>query len=259
MLQLTPDQTGDVRYWFLPDRPGPLIGLHVVQTGHGTCFVDRWPAPRAVLVGSGFSYALVGEPDVLGPGDLQAHLAVGSVDAAERFEPLLRATFPAVTPWARVISSLPIGRERFDLPPVVDASVRLLGPSDASAIACLDPELAWISRSWGGPVGLAASAHAWGAFTDSQLLAVACSFFVGEHYEDVGVVTTAAHRGRGLSAACATALCRDIQNRGRQPSWTTTPDNAPSLRVAEKLGFTLQRHDRLLLVGQPPVSAAAQS
>ena len=257
MLELTSEQAADLRGWFLPDRPGPLVGLHVLQTGHGVWFVDRWPKPRAILVGSGFNYALVGEPGVLTPDDVKAHLVVGSVDTAEQFEPLLRATFPAVTPWPRVVLELSAKSARAAA--TEDAVIRMLGPSDAPGVTRLDPELAWISRSWGSPAGLAASAHAWGAFVGGLLVAVAASFFVGEHYEDIGVVTEAAYRGRGLSGACAAALCGDIQRRRRQPSWTTSPDNRPSLRVAEKLGFRVQRHDRLLLVGQPAPQPAQQS
>ena len=70
------------------------------------------------------------------------------------------------------------------------------------------------------------------------------------NYEDIGVVTERDYRGQGLSAACAAALCDDIRARGRRPSWSTAPENHASLRVAEKLGFVVQRHDRLLVVGQ---------
>ncbi|MGH8908894.1 MAG: GNAT family N-acetyltransferase [Egibacteraceae bacterium] len=58
-------------------------------------------------------------------------------------------------------------------------------------------------------------------------------------------------RGRGLSVACAGALCEDIYARGRRPSWTTSPDNLPNLRVASKLGFSLSRRDRLSAIGVP--------
>jgi predicted GNAT family acetyltransferase len=89
-----------------------------------------------------------------------------------------------------------------------------------------------------------------GAFRSGRLAAVACSFFAGVRYEDIGVVTQPAERGQGLGMACAGALCAAIQGRGRQPSWSTSPDNTASLRVAEKLGFVLQRRDRLLVVGK---------
>jgi RimJ/RimL family protein N-acetyltransferase len=247
VILLTPEQRASLRDWFLPDRPGPLVGLHVLQTGHGACCVDRWPAPRVALVETRGNLALAGDPGALPPGDLRPRL-VGFVDAPADFEPLLRATVPTLAVWPRVILELP-GDPRPVAP--AEAVIRPLHPADAGQLAGLSREVAWIAATWSGPAGLAASGHAWGAFRSGRLAAVACSFFVGVHYEDIGVVTEPAERGRGLSAACARALCLDIQGRGRRPSWSTSPDNAASLRVAEKLGFSVQRRDRLLVVGQP--------
>jgi RimJ/RimL family protein N-acetyltransferase len=129
--------------------------------------------------------------------------------------------------------------------------VRRLGPGDAGALAGLGEETAWIADTWGGPGGLAASGTGWGAFSGRRLAAVACPFFVGAAYEDLGVATEPGFRGLGLSPACAAAVCQDVRRRGRVPSWTTSPDNTASLRVAGKLGFRLERHDRLLVVDVP--------
>jgi GNAT superfamily N-acetyltransferase len=66
-----------------------------------------------------------------------------------------------------------------------------------------------------------------------------------------GELHVSGSRGQGLSTACAGAVCQDARDRGHLPSWTTSPDNAASLRVAAKLGFTLRRRDRLLVAGVP--------
>ena len=255
MLLLTPGQRATLRDWFLPDRPGPLVGLHVLQTGHGACFVDRWPSPRVALVETGGNLALVGDPGALTPAALRPRL-LGFVDAPAAFEPLLRATVPTLAVWPRVVLELP-GDPR----PVAtaEAVIRPLHPADAGQLAGLSPEVAWIAATWSGPAGLAASGHAWGAFRRGGLVAVACSFFVGVRYEDIGVVTEPAERGRGLSAACAGALCLDIRGRGRRPSWSTSPDNAASLRVAEKLGFGVERRDRLLIAKPAPGTAGVST
>ncbi len=70
---------------------------------------------------------------------------------------------------------------------------------------------------------------------DGQLVTVACTFFLGKTYEEIGVATELTFRGLGLSPACVPALCRGIQARGHQVSWTTSPDSRASIRVAEKL------------------------
>jgi RimJ/RimL family protein N-acetyltransferase len=246
MIQLSPTQLAQLRSWFPADQPGPQIGLHIINTGNGACFADRWPGPRAVLADSAGNYFLSGEPDYLAPGDLQGQIS-GFVEAPEQFVPLLQATFPDLKVWQRVILSLE-GEPDFSLPQ--EYTVRPLGLADVHHLWGLNPDLAWIARTWGGPTGLASSGHAWGAFTANKVVSVACSFFVGDQYEDIGVVTESAFRGHGLSAACAGALCEEIRSRGRRPSWTTSPDNTASIRVAEKLGFVTHRRDRLYITQQ---------
>ena len=245
MILLTPAQTATLKDWFLPERPGPLIGSHVIQTGQGTCHVDRWPHPRAVLMDTAGNYSLRGDPNALSPADLQSHLA-GFVDTSPDFVPLLKAAFPEVIEWPRVIFEW---RAAPRLPAPSAYPLRRLEPADLVQLQGLSPEVDWIAKTWGGMPGLAASGFAWGAFVGGQLAAVACSFFVGQMYEDIGVITEPEFRGLGLSTACAGMLCGDIQARGHQPSWSTSLDNTASIRVAEKLGFVLQRHAVLYIVG----------
>ena len=247
MNQITSEQAAALRGWFVPDQPGPLVGLHLIQTGSGACHADRWPDPRAVLVEAGGNYSLLGDPQALEPADL-VHRINGLVDAPEEFVPLLKAAFPALAVWERVTLAL-------DNPPDLTRPsaglTRRIEADDAPYLSELSPELTWIWDTWGDASRLASSGHAWGAFTDDRLVSVACTFFVGERYEEVGVVTEPEFRGMGLSVACAGALCADIQGRGRIPSWSTSPDNTPSLRVAQKLGFEVRRRSRLYIVGMP--------
>lgn len=247
MLQLTPDQMRILRDWFVPDRPGPMVGLHVLQTGNGACFVDRWPSPRVALADSAGNFSLVGDLDALNAEDLKNRI-IGFVEAPERFVPLLRTAFPGMNVWDRMIFELNAA-PKLSIP--AEQVIRRLVPADVFHLWGLSPEINWICNTWGGPAGLAASGRAWGAFADDRLVSVACTFYVGERYEDIGVVTEKESRGLGLSVACAGKLCEDIQSRGRRPSWTTSPDNTASQRVAEKLGFSLQRRDFLYVIGAP--------
>jgi|GEM_PF-4232831 len=144
----------------------------------------------------------------------------------------------------------PIGRERL--------LIRRLEPGDTQQLQHLGVETVWISKTWGGPAGPAASGFGWDAFVADKLAAVACTFFLGETYEEIGVATEPEFRGLGLSPTCVRVLCGDIQARGHQPGWTTSPDNQAGIRVAEKLGLTLQRHDRLYAVGMA-IPAPARS
>jgi RimJ/RimL family protein N-acetyltransferase len=248
LVPLTPAQLATLRHWFLPERPGPLVAQHVMATGHGGCLADRWPDPRAVVVETGGNYTLAGDPGALDPAVLRGRV-VGFVETPVEFEPLLAAATRELHVWPRVVLAL---EDPVDPPaPRGGHQLRRLGPEDAGSLAGLGDETDWIANSWGGPGGLAASATAWGAFASERLVAVACPFFQGAVHEDLGVATEPKFRGLGLSTACAGAVCQDVCRRGRVPSWTTSPDNTASLRVAAKLGFRHRRHDRLLVADVP--------
>lgn len=244
MLPISLEQAATLRDWFLPDQPGPLVGLHVLQAGHGHYWVDRWPQPRTVLVECAGNWSLAGDPEAIQPEQLQS-LVSGFLDTTEPFVPLLQATFPDLVVWERVMFDLKT-QPHYSIPS--NSMVRLLTAADALHLQGLDPESAWIGKTWGNAAGLAASGTAWGTFVADRLAAVACTFYMGEQYEDIGIVTEPAFRGRGLGPACAGAACQAIQARGRRPGWTTSIDNIASIRVAEKLGFTLHHRDYLYII-----------
>jgi hypothetical protein len=253
LFHLTSEQTAAIRDSFLPERPGPVIGMQVIQTGNGTCFADRWPDPRAVLVVSAGNYSLSGEADAVTPDELKP-LIRGFVETSHTFVPILETAFPEVKVWDRVIFERPPAHRPISLADQKVGNtlqVRPIKPGDALDLQGLSLESAWITKTWGGAQGLASSGRAWGAFINGRLASVACTFFCAEKYEDIGVITEAEFRRLGLSTACAAALCGDIEARGGRPSWTTSPDNTASLRVAEKLGFEVQRNDRLYVIGIP--------
>jgi hypothetical protein len=258
MIPITPEQLTTLRPWFVPERPGPLIAAHIMQTGNGSSVVDRWPGPRVVLVETGGNYSLAGDASAISADDVRPHLQ-GFVEAPESFAPLLEAAFPGLKRWQRVVYEQPQPPVASEPPADSRIVIRRLEPADSALVHGLSEDVAWIGKTWGGPEGLCASGTAWGAFVDGELGSVACPFFQGQSYEDIGVVTEARFRGLGLSPACAREVCRDIWSRGRRPSWTTSPDNTGSVRVAEKLGFVLQRRDVLYAAGveipetpQPP-------
>ncbi|MGH3913052.1 MAG: GNAT family N-acetyltransferase [Pseudonocardiaceae bacterium] len=215
---------------------------HVVRSGHGRCLVDRWPDPRTVLAEVGGNISLRGDPEHLRELD---ESITGFVDAPEPFHAALRELDPDVHIWDRLVFELSDAARR---PPRPVAAVRRLTAADFGALTGLDEDSRWIAGTFSGPAGLASSELAWGAFDGGRLVAVAAPFYLGEHYEDLGVVTEQAFRRRGLSTACAAAVVTDTLARGRCVSWTTSPDNHGSLGVAARLGFRFVREDVLYLV-----------
>lgn len=245
MISLSSSQLEAFASWFTPERPGYLVGSHVLNTGYGRAWADRFPHGRALLAEAAGNYQLYGDPQAFTPEELAPQLT-GFVYCPPGFEPLLRLACPDLVAWERVVYQLE------DLRPIATppgSQVWRLEDSDASALASLSPASAWVTKTWGGASGMANSGTAWGAFVDGKLASVACPFFVGIQYEDLGVVTELPYRGRGLSAACTVSLAQDVLRRGKRVSWNTSTDNLASIRVAEKAGFRFARADRLFVTG----------
>jgi RimJ/RimL family protein N-acetyltransferase len=234
-----------LRRWFLPERPGSLVWAHVVHTGRGRCLVDRWPNPRTVVAEVAGNYSLRGDPAYL---DDNAESIAGFVEAPAEFFPVLRRVDPDLIVWEQVVFEL---TGQVCRPPEATALPRRLTTADADAVAGLAEEISWISKTLGGPAGLAASGLGWGAFMGDELASVAAPFFLGENHEDIGVVTEQAFRRQGLSTACAAALITDIRARQRLPTWTTSRQNLASVGVAGRLGFRQVREGRLYVLRTP--------
>lgn len=248
-------ERNELRPWLLPDRPGPLVGLHVLQSGRGECWADRWPDPRAALFFAGGNLAFAGDADALPAGDLRARIDHWLetwervlIEARGPFETLVAGAVEPLQHWQRLIYALE--GEPAEAPAADGVELRRLEADDADALRALDEDLLWIWDPWDDPESLVGSDRAWGAFRGGALASVAAPFFLGAGYEDIGVVTQPAHRTIGLSTGCARRVCADIRARGRTPSWSTSPDNTGSRRVAEKLGFKAVRDDFLLVAGE---------
>src|ERR1700754_4994199 len=167
MRSVPVDALPQLRPWFAPERPGPLIFEHVVRTGHGRCRVDRWPHPEVVLAELPGNYALRGDPAQLEDGDLDD--VAGFIDAPPEWLPALRTLDPATGVWDRLVALLP---DDAVVPPPGD-HVRLLTPADPPALDALGAADAWIHETWGGVAGLLAAGVAYAATVDGEPVSIA--------------------------------------------------------------------------------------
>ncbi|MFD7339597.1 GNAT family N-acetyltransferase [Streptomyces violascens] len=239
MIELPLPQLAAHIGWFPRATAGPTsLAEHALATRTGRLWADRVIRPRAVAVACAGHVLLSGDPGALGPAAL-APFANRYVLAPARFLPVLDAAFDRVVPWERMVY---VRREEPAEPRAPrGVTVRRITTADATALATIDPESRWIHASWGGPTGLAKSGHAWGAFHRGDLLAVACTYFLGSRYEDIAVVTVPDHRRRQLALSCVVALCADVETRGRSATWTCSRYNRPSRLLAWTAGFRLER------------------
>lgn len=254
MIEISRAQLEMLADWFTPEMPGPVIASHVLRTGQGHAWTDRWPDVQAVVVETNYVYVMVGDPAALDPRALDRHVA-GLVAAPPQFLPLLEETFSSLHKWPRVVGLLTGDPIEPPHPAASRIEFRRFSAADGDDLHMLSAESIWVAQTWGGGRELARSGYGWGAWVDGTLASVACTFFLGHAYEDIGVITEPGYRRMGLNTRCAYELCLDIIARRRRPTWTTSTDNLASRRVAQKLGFTHQRDDWLYVVNAPVPSS----
>ena len=76
------------------------------------------------------------------------------------------------------------------------------------------------------------------AIVEGKIVAIAHVYAETDLHADIGVSTLAKWRGNGFATAAAALVASRLQARGKVPAWSCGEDNAASLRVAQKLGFT---------------------
>lgn len=222
---------------FLSGEPGTgTLAEHVLTTGHGQWWSDHAKVPRVVAVTCGGHALLAGDPSAVRPDQL-APLAEHYVETPGRFVPVLGAAFDHLQPWERMLY---VHRAPAIAPRVPrGVAVRRISPDDAPAVAALDPSMAWIHGTWGGPTALAASGLAWAAFRRGRVVAVACTRFLGNRQEDVACATAPDERRQHLALACVAGLTTDIAARGHRAIWSCSRGNRPSRLLAWTAGFRL--------------------
>ena len=104
--------------------------------------------------------------------------------------------------------------------PLGDAALDHLPPALAA-------ELAWARGR--GPV--------WAAWLDGEPASFAYAPWRSEKWFDVSVDTLPDARQLGLATIVAAAMIRDERTHDREPVWGADAGNAPSLRLARRLGF----------------------
>jgi len=78
----------------------------------------------------------------------------------------------------------------------------------------------------------------WTAVVDDKPVAFAYAPWRSAKWFDISVDTLAGFRQLGLGSLVASAMIRDEMQQGRQPVWGADENNAASLRLAKRLGFT---------------------
>lgn len=72
---------------------------------------------------------------------------------------------------------------------------------------------------------------------NSTVAASAMLNWQSRYFAEIAVHTQVNYRGRGWGQSVVAALCQYVLDRGRVPLYAVNPNNAPSLNLAERVGF----------------------
>jgi GNAT superfamily N-acetyltransferase len=118
-----------------------------------------------------------------------------------------------------------------------EVGARRLGLGDLDRVGRADPVFRTFFLGHGDAARTLVDGVVAGVTIEDRLVsAVTTSAWAGRHV-DLGAVTAPDQRGRGLATAAASIVCAELRARGRVPVWGAGEPNAPSWRIAEKLGF----------------------
>ncbi|MGV3533449.1 MAG: GNAT family N-acetyltransferase [Chthoniobacteraceae bacterium] len=164
-------------------------------------------------------------------------------DRLAELGPVLRG-LPANPDWSAVVTALrPFSRLILgpayvgyaDTVPSLATSARAVTNADISAVAAL--EIACGPEEWEHGGCDVAEQPASGVFIRGTLAALAGYEIWGGTIAHICVVTHPAFRGRGHGTAVVAHLAARMLQSGLVPQYRTLLSNAPSMRVAQKLGF----------------------
>jgi hypothetical protein len=265
MIELTPSQFPTAAPLFAQAHYGVLTA-GTLEGGHpGRVFVDDLPQPRAGLVATRAGYFfLAGPPDAafldalfdrftndLLPRqvtDLGSPEVVLFFDPPEWHAPLF-ARFADKRPLRirKLRHVLPQGAGvphgwRDDLPPGLR-----LAPFSAELFEA-HPDLSGEAVLFYGSTARFLEHSLGVCVLDGDTVAGACSaVFTGAGEAEISIHTAEAYRRRGLGCIAAAAFIEACAERGLRPVWGCWPENEPSVRLAGKLGFALDREQPVCL------------
>lgn len=90
------------------------------------------------------------------------------------------------------------------------------------------------------------------ALVEQQLVCWCTAEYVGPTGCGIGIATEPAYQGQGIATAAAAHMLGQCLARGLAAHWECGTWNAPSMRLAEKLGFTLLATERAWVVDLTP-------
>ena len=219
-------------------RPDPLR-----QAGIDGVLGQSWEDENGAIAATGFFTFLLGAP---APGD----------ETARILQSLAFGCFiPESEAWLALLDSMPhTSYTRFKMAPPAQfdkdrlkALIRALPapfsirPIDAPMLdaGIVTEEELNIPHCFGSRDNYLRTGFGFAAMDGGRTVSVVSTYIVHGGEAEVDISTDEAYRRRGLAAAVCARFVLECLSRGLTPSWDA--QNTGSVRLAEKLGFTLDR------------------
>ena len=93
-------------------------------------------------------------------------------------------------------------------------------------------------HGYGSPRGLLEDGIVACGIVSGKIVSIAYTAGHTRKFADIGVITHEDWRNKGLASAAASIVTEVLQEKGITPVWSTGDDNLPSVRIAQKLGFS---------------------
>ncbi len=93
-------------------------------------------------------------------------------------------------------------------------------------------------HGYGTPRGLLEDGVVACGIVSGKIVSIAHTAGHTKKFADIGVITREDWRNKGLASAAASIVAEILQEKGITPVWSAGDDNLPSVRIAQKLGFS---------------------
>ncbi len=93
-------------------------------------------------------------------------------------------------------------------------------------------------HGYGTPHGLLEEGVVACGIISDEVVSIAHTAGHTKKFADIGVITRKDWRNKGLASAAASIVAEVLQEKGITPVWSAGDDNLPSVRIAQKLGFS---------------------
>ena len=232
-----------------------VIPLSITQgINPGRIFVDQKENPAIVLIWTTVGYYfLFGDPASANLSQISQIISEIFVPASQDMGETGFILIPSRDDWKPFIASILSGQEVieiFRMPHSLDKQQflqtmeKLPNLPKGFEIREIDTDLAkriGILASWATIEDFLNNGVGFAIMKDDQLAAYCYSVFLSEDAIEIDVYTNENFRKLGLAKVVSSTLIDYCLENGKKPNWECFWNNSPSLRLAEKLGYSAKK------------------